>query len=71
MIIYLLHVTVEVRCEAFILTIIFYRNIDKNKALSSEIRSAMYIVPNLNTQNEVLKILHKIRNCDELRITGN
>ncbi|CAG8782874.1 5869_t:CDS:2, partial [Rhizophagus irregularis] len=35
-------------------------NINKNKALSSEIRSAMYIVPNLNTQNEVLKILHKI-----------
>ncbi|GBC22334.2 hypothetical protein GLOIN_2v1763409 [Rhizophagus irregularis DAOM 181602=DAOM 197198] len=40
-------------------------NIDKNKALSSEIRSAMYIVPNLNTQNEVLKILHKIHDCGE------
>ncbi|PKC53966.1 hypothetical protein RhiirA1_478222, partial [Rhizophagus irregularis] len=45
-------------------------NIDKNKALSSEIRSAMYIVPNLNTQNEVLKILHKIHDCGEPGITG-
>ncbi|EXX66266.1 hypothetical protein RirG_125470 [Rhizophagus irregularis DAOM 197198w] len=43
----------------------YKRNIDKNKALSSEIRSAMYIVSNLNTQNEVLKILHKIRDCGE------
>ncbi|CAB5217231.1 unnamed protein product [Rhizophagus irregularis] len=45
-------------------------NIDKNKALSSEIRSAMYIVPNLNTQNEVLKILHKIHDCGEPGTTG-
>ncbi|PKY30378.1 hypothetical protein RhiirB3_447439, partial [Rhizophagus irregularis] len=45
-------------------------NIDKNKALSSEIRSAMYIVPNLNTQNEVLKILHKIHDCGEPGITA-
>ncbi|CAB4402553.1 unnamed protein product [Rhizophagus irregularis] len=45
-------------------------NIDKNKELSSEICSVMYIVSNLNTQNEVLKILHKIRNCDESGTTG-
>jgi hypothetical protein len=31
----------------------------------------MYIVPNLNTQNEVLKILHKIRDCGEPGTTGN
>ncbi|PKY58816.1 hypothetical protein RhiirA4_481047 [Rhizophagus irregularis] len=47
-----------------------YQNIDKNKELSSEICSVMYIVSNLNTQNEVLKILHKIRNCDESGTTG-
>ena len=48
-----------------------YRNIDKNKQLSNEIRNAMYLIPNLNTQDEVLRILHKIRDCGEPGIAGN
>jgi hypothetical protein len=47
-----------------------YRNIDKNKHFSSEIRSAMYLIPTLDTQEEVLTILNKIQLCDEPGAAG-
>lgn len=48
-----------------------YRNIDKNKHFSSEIRNAMYLIPTLNTQEEVLTVLNKIQLCDEPGAAGN
>ncbi|CAB4489575.1 unnamed protein product [Rhizophagus irregularis] len=44
----------------------YKRNIDKNKQISSEIRSAMYLVPTLDTQEEVLIVLDKIQSSGEL-----
>ncbi|GBC33794.1 hypothetical protein GLOIN_2v1672652 [Rhizophagus irregularis DAOM 181602=DAOM 197198] len=44
----------------------YERNIDKNKQISSEIRSAMYLVPTLDTQEEVLIVLDKIQSSGEL-----
>ncbi|CAB5381104.1 unnamed protein product [Rhizophagus irregularis] len=38
---------------------------DKNKYFSSEIRSTMYLIPTLNTQEEVLTVFNKIQLCDE------
>jgi len=50
---------------------LFTRNIDKNKLLSSEIQSAMYLIPTLDTQEEVLTVLNKIQSCDEPGTEGN
>ncbi|CAB5386575.1 unnamed protein product [Rhizophagus irregularis] len=44
----------------------YKRNIDKNKQISSEIRSAMYLVPTLDTQEEVLIVLDKIQSSGKL-----
>ncbi|UZO06814.1 uncharacterized protein OCT59_027121 [Rhizophagus irregularis] len=44
----------------------YKRNIDKNKQISSEIRSAMYLVPTLDAQKEVLIVLDKIQSSGEL-----
>ncbi|GBC27218.1 hypothetical protein GLOIN_2v1763409 [Rhizophagus irregularis DAOM 181602=DAOM 197198] len=43
----------------------YKRNIDKNRQLSREIRNAMYLIPSLNTQEEVLEVLNKIESCEE------
>ena len=48
-----------------------FRNIDKNKQLSIEIRNDMYLIPTLNTQEEVSIILNKIQNCGEPGTEGN
>ena len=49
----------------------YYRNIDKNKHFSSEIRNAIYLIPTLNMQEKVLTVLNKIQFCDELGAVGN
>ena len=51
--------------------IFFHSNIDKNKQLSNEIRNAMYLIPTLNTQEEVLSVLNTIELCDEPGAAGN
>ncbi|CAB4408770.1 unnamed protein product [Rhizophagus irregularis] len=43
----------------------YKRNVDKNKQLSNEIRNAMYLIPILDTKEEVLTVIDKIQNCDE------
>ena len=48
-----------------------FRNIDKNKQLSIEIRNDMYLIPTLNTQEEVSIILNKIQNCGESETEDN
>ena len=48
-----------------------FRNINKNKQLSIEIRNDMYLIPTLNTQEEVSIILNKIQNCEEPGTEGN
>ncbi len=47
------------------------RNIDKNRQLSRETRNAMYLIPTLNTQEEVLTILNDLQSCGEPGIIGN
>ena len=48
-----------------------FRNIDKNKQLSKEARNSMYLIPTLNTQEEVLTILNNLRSCGEPGTAGN
>jgi len=45
--------------------LINFRNIDKNKQLSSETRNNMYLIPTLSTQEEVLMVLNKIESSGE------
>ena len=47
------------------------KNIDKNKQLLNEIHSVMYLIPDLNTQDKVLKILYKICNYNKSEVVGN
>ncbi len=54
-----------------IFNIILFRNIDKNKQLSREIRNSMYLIPTLNTQEDVLTVLNNIQSCGELGAAGN
>jgi len=48
-----------------IIYIFLFRNINKNKQLSIEIRNDMYLIPTFNTQEEVSIMLNKIQNCGE------
>jgi hypothetical protein len=50
---------------------ILFRNIDKNKQLSREIRNSMYLIPTLNTQEDVLTVLNIIQSCGEPGAAGN
>ncbi|RHZ80260.1 hypothetical protein Glove_138g43 [Diversispora epigaea] len=45
----------------------YKRNIDKNKHLSQEIKDAiaMYLIPTLKIQGDVLRVLNNIQFCDE------
>ena len=54
-----------------IFNIILFRNIDKNKQLSREIRNSMYLIPTLNTQEDVLTVLNNIQSCGEPGVAGN
>jgi len=54
-----------------IFNIILFRNIDKNKQLSREIRNSMYLIPTLNTQEDVLTVLNNIQSCGEPGAAGN
>ncbi|GES87838.1 hypothetical protein GLOIN_2v1763409 [Rhizophagus clarus] len=40
-------------------------NVDKNKQLSNEIRNSMYLIPTLDTKDDVLAVIDKIQNCGE------
>ena len=47
------------------MSVLNFRNIDKNKQLSSETRNNMYLIPTLSTQEEVLMVLNKIESSNE------
>ncbi|CAB4426822.1 unnamed protein product [Rhizophagus irregularis] len=43
----------------------YKRNIDKNRQLSKETRNAMYLIPTLNIQEDILEVLNKIQFCNK------